>query len=153
MTTPLAGDALAERAVLCLRVPLQRALGVALLDPARPQAGVGFAVGDLAGNGAGGMHAGAPAVGLELAALLAVLPYLAPSEHAVTASTATTLASSAGPGQWVEFPGAVDRRTGRLAFTTVVASAGDALLARAAIVKSVIALTGSVAPSHDPVLP
>lgn len=139
MTTLLSGAALVERAALCLQVPLQRELGLDLIDPAAPQAGVAAEFGELADNGAGGTHAGAMAVGLELAALLAVLPHLAPAEHAVTATTSTSLPASVGRGQRIEFRGSVDRRTGRLAFTTVVATCGDTVLARATIVKSVVA--------------
>lgn len=140
MTALLTGDELATRAAMTLRVPLQRELGIELIDVAAPEIGAAFEVGELAGNGAGGTHAGALAVGLELAALLAVLPHLAPTEHAVTASTSTTLSAAARTGQRVEFRGSVDRRTGRLAFTTVVATCEDTVLARANIVKSVVVL-------------
>lgn len=140
MTALLAGDELAARSALTLQVPLQRELGIEMVDGAAPWTGVAFEVGELAGNGAGGTHAGALAVGLELAALLAVLPHLAPSEHAVTVSTSTNLAAAARTGQRVEFRGAVDRRTGRLAFTTVVATCADTVIARANIVKSVVTL-------------
>lgn len=140
MTELLAGDELAARAAMALQVPLQRELGFELIEGSAPDAGVAFEVGELAGNGAGGTHAGALAVGLELAALLAVLPHLAPGEHAVTASTSTSLAAAARAGQRVEFRGAVDRRTGRLAFSTVVATCEGAVLARANIVKSVVTI-------------
>ncbi|MBW0103581.1 PaaI family thioesterase [Pseudonocardia sp. KRD291] len=140
MTALLTGDDLAARAALALQVPLQRELGIELIDAAAPETGAAFVVGELAGNGAGGTHAGALAVGLELAALLATLPHLAPTEHAVTASTSTNLAAAARTGQRVEFRGSVDRRTGRLAFTTVVATCEGTVLARANVVKSVVTL-------------
>ena len=146
MTTLLTGALLAERAAQALRVPLQRELGVELVDTGAPEAGAAFEVGELAGNGAGGTHAAALAVGLELAALLAVLPHLAGSEHAVTASTSTNLVAVARTGRRVEFRGSVDRRTGRLAFTTVVATCEGAVLARANIVKAVVTLASSGAP-------
>lgn len=142
MTALLTGDELATRAAMTLQVPLQRELGIELIDVGAPEIGAAFEVGELADNGAGGTHAGALAVGLELAALLAVLPHLAPAEHAVTVSTSTTLAAAARRGQRVEFRGSVDRRTGRLAFATVVATCDDTVLARANIVKSVVKVTG-----------
>lgn len=139
MTDPLlSGPALAERAAVVLSVPLQAALGLRLLDADDPAAGLTFVVGDLAGNGVGSTHAGALAVGLEAAALLAVLPHLTVAEHAVTVSTATTLPAAAPAGAAVEFRAAVDRRTGRTAFTTVVATCDGVTVARAQIVKTVV---------------
>jgi acyl-coenzyme A thioesterase PaaI-like protein len=143
VTAPLlAGDALAGRAALVLSVPLQAALGTRLLDPADPPAGVVFEVGELADGGAGGAHAGALAVGLEVAALLVVLPHLTTAEHAVSVSTATTLSAQAPAGRPVEFRGTVDRRTGRTAFASVVAVCDGTVVARAQIVKSVVRVPG-----------
>lgn len=146
--TLLAGDALAARAALVLSVPLQAALGVRLTDPADPPAGVVFEVGELADGGAGGAHAGALAVGLEVAALLAVLPHLATAEHAVTVSTATTLPAQAPAGRPVRCRGELDRRTARSVFTSVVATCDGATVARAQIVKAVVRLPdGAAQPS------
>lgn len=139
MTAPLLhGASLADRAALVLSVPLQAALGMRLLDPDDPAAGLAFDVGEQAGNGAGGAHAGALAVGLEAAGLLALLPHLTTAEHAVTVSTATTLAAPAPLGARVEFRGDVDRRTGRTGFVSVVAGTGGVTLARAQLVKAVV---------------
>ncbi|MEJ8280561.1 hypothetical protein [Pseudonocardia spirodelae] len=139
MTDPLlAGDALARRAALVLAVPLQAALGARLLDDADPAAGIVLPVGELADGGAGGAHAGALAVGMEAAALLAALPSLTVAEHAVSVSTAVTLPAQAPRGHDVVFRGTLDRRTGRSAFTSVVAACDGIVVARAQIVKAVV---------------
>lgn len=138
MTGFLAGTALVHRADDALAVPLQRALGACLLDDADPTAGVRFAVADLAVNGAGGLHGGALSGVLELAGYLALLPRLAPDEHAVTHSVATQLFAAAKEGDDVEVRGVLDRRTRRLAFLSVTAAVGDRQIARAQITKSVV---------------
>ncbi|GAA1835517.1 hypothetical protein GCM10009772_11300 [Pseudonocardia alni subsp. carboxydivorans] len=141
MTAPLlTGPALARRAALVLAVPLQAALGARLLDDADPAAGVAFTVDELADGGAGGAHAGALAVGLEVAALLAVLPHLTETEHAVSVSTAVTLPAQAPRGREVAFRGTLDRRTGRSAFTAVTAVCDGVVVARAQVVKAVVGL-------------
>lgn len=115
MTELLSGDQLADRAGEALAIPLQHALGAQLLDPSRPGAGVGFQVGQLASNGAGGLYAAALSAVLELAGYLAVLPQLTTAEHAVTHSISTQLMAAARDGESVEVRGALDRRTRRLA--------------------------------------
>lgn len=102
MTHPLAGSALRERADLALSVPLPAALGAGLLDPSAPAEGAVFRVANLALNGASGAHAAALSAILELAACLALLPYLAADEHAVTHASSLQLqdvAPAGGPGR------------------------------------------------------
>ncbi|MYW73502.1 thioesterase, FlK family, partial [Pseudonocardia sp. SID8383] len=89
---------------------------------------------------AGGAHAGALAVGLEVAALLAALPHLTEAEHAVSVSTAVTLSAQARRGREVAFRGTLDRRTGRSAFTSVTAVCDGVVVARAQVVKAVVGL-------------
>jgi acyl-coenzyme A thioesterase PaaI-like protein len=131
---------LSARAAAALAVPLQHALGARLADPADPTAGVVFPVAGLALNGAGGLHAGALAGILELAGLLAALPELGPDEHAVTHAIATQLVAAAPEGAEVTVTGTLDRRTRRLVFVTVAATAGETVIARAQITKSVVAV-------------
>ena len=78
------------------------------------------------------------AVGLEVAALLAVLPHLSEAEHAVSVSTAVTLPAQARRGRDVAFRGTLDRRTGRSAFTSVTAVCDGVVVARAQVVKAVV---------------
>lgn len=131
---------MAQRAALALAVPLQHTLGATLLTPDSPADGVRFTVGELAGNGAGGLHAAALGAILELAGYLALLPHLTSTEHAITHAISTQLISAAGQGQVIEARGTVDRRTRRMGFISVLAQTGDAVLARAQLVKSVVAL-------------
>jgi acyl-coenzyme A thioesterase PaaI-like protein len=138
MTRELTGKALADRAAQAMAVPLQHALGARLLDPADPTVGVVFRVSGLALNGAGGVHSGALAGVLELAAYLALLPELEPEEHAVTHATATQLIAAARDGEEVEVTGTVERRTRRIAFLSVTAAVGDRLVATGQITKTVV---------------
>lgn len=140
MAELLTGNQLAERVELALAVPLQAALGAALLDPRDPAAGVRFTVTGLALNGAGGAHAAALAAVLELAGYLALLPQLTGSEHALTHSAALQLAAPAAAGQDVEATGTLDRRSRRLAFVSVTATCQGQLVARAQLVKSIVAI-------------
>ena len=102
-----------------------------MLDAADPPAGVVFSVTGLAANGVGGLHSGALSGVLELAAYLALLPELAPHEHAVTHATATQLFSAALDGEDVVVVGALERRTRRLAFVSAAASVDRRPIARA----------------------
>lgn len=137
----LAGSRLAARADQALAVPLVAALNASLLDPDDPPAGATFTVAGLALNGVGGAHAAALSAVLELGGYLAVLPQLTEAEHAVTHSVALQLAAAAGAGRRVEALGVVDRRTRRLAFVAVTATCGGALVARAQLTKSIVAMT------------
>ncbi|WP_329240132.1 hypothetical protein OG417_39445 [Actinoallomurus sp. NBC_01490] len=138
MAELLTGAALAARAAEALEVPLQRSLGARLLDPAAPAAGAWFVVDGLASNGRGALHAAALGTMLELAAYLALLPSLSVSEDAVTHAIATQLVAAAKDGDRVEVRGQVDRRTRRLAFLSVVATADDRTIARAQLTKSIL---------------
>ena len=128
------------RVAAALAVPLQHALGARLVDDADPTAGVVLPVTGLAANGAGGLHAAALSAVLELAGYLAVLPTLAPDEHAVTHAVATQLVAAAPEGAEVVVTAALDRRTRRLAFVSATATSGGALVARAQLTKSIVAV-------------
>lgn len=128
-----------DRTQLALSVPLVAALGVQLLDPAHPEAGVRLPVSGLAANGAGGAHASALSAAMELAAYLALAPSLGPDEHAVSHAVALQLVSAAPAGVWVDASAHLDRRGRRTAFLTAVARVEDAVVARAQITKTVVA--------------
>lgn len=149
MTDLLAGAALARRAELVLTVPLASALGVRLLDPARPEVGAEFRVTGLADNGAGGVHAAALGAVLEIAAYLALASHLTVDEHALTHASAVQLIAAAGAGDVIAVRGLVDRRTRRTAFVSataacVAASTPPVLIARAQLTKTIVPLV------HDP---
>ncbi|MEI4272135.1 DUF4442 domain-containing protein [Klenkia sp. LSe6-5] len=127
-----------DRARFVLAVPLTAALGVQLLDPAHPEAGVRLPVSGLADNGAGGAHASALSAAMEVAAYLALAPSLAPDEHAVSHAVALQLVSAAPTGVWVHAHALLDRRGRRTAFLTAVAQVDDVVVARAQITKTVV---------------
>jgi acyl-coenzyme A thioesterase PaaI-like protein len=126
------------RAAQALALPLQRALDVRPIDADDPASGVWFRVGELADNGAGGLHAAALGAALEVAGFLAVLPTLAAAEHAVTHMISTQLVAAARAGERVDVRGTLLRRTRNLAFVTVDAEVGDRLVARSQLTKSVL---------------
>lgn len=131
-------DSLAERAAAALAIPLQVALEARAADPADPTAGVVFPVLGLAINPGGTLHAGALGAIMELTGFLALLPHLDPAEHAVTHHISTQILSPARQGEEVHVTAAVERRTRRLGFVTATAVAGNRLVARSQITKSVI---------------
>lgn len=142
MTDLLTGAALRERASRALDVPLQRALGVQLLDATDPPAGVSLVAVDLAGNGAGGLHAAALCAACEVAAYLALLPALAGDEHALTVSSAMQLVGAAALGERVEVRGELDRRTRRMAFLSVRAAVDGRVIARTVLTKAIVPFAG-----------
>ncbi len=135
------GDVL-DRARQALALPLQRALDVRPIDPGDPGRGVWFRVGELADNGAGGLHAAALGAALEVAGFLAVLPTLSTDEHAVTHMISTQLLAAARTGERVDACAELLRRSRNLAFVSVDASVGDRLVARAQLTKSVVRRAG-----------
>ncbi|MEI4272133.1 DUF4442 domain-containing protein [Klenkia sp. LSe6-5] len=137
MTAPQTTAAL-DRAHLALSVPLVAALGLQLLDPAHPEAGVRLPVSGLTGNGAGSAHASALVGALELAAYLALAPSLTADEHAVPSVVSLQLVAAAPAGMWVEATADLDRRDPRTAALSAVARLGDDVVARAQITMSVV---------------
>jgi acyl-coenzyme A thioesterase PaaI-like protein len=121
-----------------LAIPLQVALHARPVDPERPADGLEFPVTGLALNPGGTLHAGALGAIMELTGLLALLPELAATEHAVTHHIATQILSAGREGDVVRVTAALERRTRRLGFVTATAVVGDRLLARSQITKSVI---------------
>jgi acyl-coenzyme A thioesterase PaaI-like protein len=121
-----------------LAIPLQVALHAQPVDPERPADGLEFPVTGLALNPGGTLHAGALGAIMELSGLLALLPELAATEHAVTHHIATQILSAGREGDVVRVTAVLERRTRRLGFVSATAVVGDRLLARSQITKSVI---------------
>jgi acyl-coenzyme A thioesterase PaaI-like protein len=121
-----------------LAIPLQVALHARPVDPERPGDGLEFPVTGLALNPGGTLHAGALGAIMELSGLLALLPELAATEHAVTHHIATQILSAGREGDVVRVTAVLERRTRRLGFVSATAVVGDRLLARSQITKSVV---------------
>lgn len=140
MSDFLAGAALVERARQAVSVPLQAHLGANLLDPSDPTAGVRFLPGDLADNGAGGVHGAALQALLEVAGYLALLPALRITEHAVTHAASCQFVSAARLGEPIALRGTLDRRARGTAFLSVLATTDERTIARGQITKSIVEL-------------
>lgn len=135
---------LAARAEPALRVALQHALGIELIDELNVGAGVRFPVTGLAVTPAGTLHAAALTAIIEAAGFLAVLPTLGEKEHAVTNMISTQYLRPARAGEWVHVIGTLSRRARTLAFVSVLAyldrSDPSTLIAQSQLTKSVITL-------------
>ena len=121
-----------------LEVPLHRSLGVALVDPADPAAGLEIEVGELALNNKGVLHGGLVPLLLDVAAYLAVLPELEPGTNAVTTSVTASLLVGVQPRQWVRVRGQVDRCGRSVAFLSPRAFVDDRLVATGQVVKAIV---------------
>ena len=138
MTRPINAAELRARTGAVLAIPLQVALHARPVDPQQPGDGLEFPVTGLALNPGGTLHAGALGAIMELSGLLALLPELAATEHAVTHHIATQILSAGREGDVVRVTAVLERRTRRLGFVSATAMVGDRLLARSQITKSVI---------------
>ena len=128
----------AARAAAVLAIPLHRFLGLQLLDPDDPAAGVAFDVGPSAQNQVGLLHGGVVTALLDVACFLALTPQLAADEHAVTHDQAVSLLRPVPGGSRVELVGSVLRRGQRVAFLRADARVGGRLVATAQVTKTVV---------------
>ena len=110
MADPMTPSELHARAATVLAIPLQAALNARPIDPQQPSAGLEFPVAGLAINPGGTLHAGALGAILELAGLLALLPALTSTEHAVTHHIATQILSPGRQDDLVRVTAALERR-------------------------------------------
>lgn len=126
---------------LVFDVPLMRFLGVEPVDDDDPLAGLCFDATDKTLNAAGVLHGGAIAAVLDLAGYLCVLPTLGPAEQAVTHAFHAGYLTATTRGERLTAKGSLLRRGHHLAFTHVELTAGERLVATAAVTKSVITPT------------
>ncbi|GAA3184392.1 hypothetical protein GCM10010531_43220 [Blastococcus jejuensis] len=123
-----------------LDIPLNRFLGMQLRDEADPSAGIWFPVGPSAQNQAGVLHGGVVTTLLDTACYLALLPHLAPEEHAVTHDLTVSLLRPVAAGSRVDVTGTVLRRGRAVAFLRADASVDGVVVAAAQVTKSVVPL-------------
>jgi uncharacterized protein (TIGR00369 family) len=121
-----------------LDIPLHRFVGVELLEPADPAAGIWFPVGRSAQNQARLLHGGVVTALLDVASYLALLPHLAEDEHAVTHDQSVSLLRPVRADRRVEVRGAVLRRGRAVAFLRADATVDGALVATAQVTKTVV---------------
>lgn len=130
----------AARVQSVLDIPLNRFLGMQLRDEADPSAGIWFPVGPSAQNQAGVLHGGVVTTLLDTACYLALLPHLAPEEHAVTHDLTVSLLRPVAAGSRVDVTGTVLRRGRVVAFLRADASVDGVVVAAAQVTKSVVPL-------------
>ena len=135
-------SAQATRVRAILDIALHRFLGVQLLDPAHPSAGISFAVGEAAQNQAALLHGGVVTALLDVASYLALLPHLDDAEHAVTHDMSVSLLRPVGPDEIVAVVGEVLRRGRAVAFLRAEATVLGRTVAAAQVTKSIVATAG-----------
>jgi uncharacterized protein (TIGR00369 family) len=128
----------AARVQAVLDIPLHRFVGMELLDPADPPAGIWFPVGLPAQNQARLLHGGVVTALLDVAAYLALLPHLADHEHAVTHDQSVSLLRPVSADRRVEVVGTVLRRGRAVAFLRAEATVDGTLVATAQVTKTVV---------------
>jgi uncharacterized protein (TIGR00369 family) len=128
----------AARVQAVLDIPLHRFLGVELLDPAEPAAGISFPVADAAQNQAALLHGGVVTALLDVASYLALLPHLDDGEHAVTHDLSVSLLRPVGADERVDAAGSVLRRGRAVAFLRAEARVDGRTVAAAHVTKSII---------------
>ena len=128
----------AARVQAVLDIPLHRFVGVQLLDPADPPAGIWFPVGPPAQNQVRLLHGGVVTALLDVASYLALLPHLADDEHAVTHDQSVSLLRPVGADSRVEVVGTVLRRGRAVAFLRADATVDGRLVATAQVTKTVV---------------
>ena len=136
-------SALAARVQAVLDIPLHRFLGVRLLEPGDPAAGISFPVGEAAQNQAAVLHGGVVTALLDVAGYLALLPHLDDAEHAVTHDLSVSLLRPVSANEHVAVVGNVLRRGRALAFLRAEATVGGRTVASAQVTKSIVPLPGA----------
>ena len=129
----------AARVAAVLAIPLHRFLGVALLDPDDPPAGIWFPVEEPAQNNVGVLHGGVVSALLDVASYLALLPTFEPGEHAVTHDLSVSLLRPVSAGSRVELTGTVLRRGRAVAFLRAEARVDGRIVAAAQVTKTLVA--------------
>jgi uncharacterized protein (TIGR00369 family) len=138
MTGTADSDLLAERVRGVLDVALHRFVGVELLDPAHPENGIAFEVGDASVNNVDLLHGGIVTALLDVASYLALLPLLGPDEGAVTHDSSASLMKAVTRGARVQVTGRVVRRGRSLAFVHAEATVDGTVVATGQVTKSVL---------------
>jgi uncharacterized protein (TIGR00369 family) len=128
----------AARVQAVLDIPLHRFVGLELLDPGDPGAGIWFPVGPSAQNQVRLLHGGVVTALLDVAAYLALLPLLADDEHAVTHDQSVSLLRPVSADRRVEVRGTVLRRGRAVAFLRAEATVDGTLVATGQVTKTIV---------------
>lgn len=126
------------RIAAVLDIPLHRFLGVELLDPASPQDGITFTVGDAAINNADVLHGGIVTALLDVACYLSLVGDLGPDENAVTHDVSASLMRPVPRDAQVRVSGEVVRRGRSIVFLRAQATVDGAVVATGQVTKTMV---------------
>jgi uncharacterized protein (TIGR00369 family) len=132
---------LPPRIAAVLDIPLHRFLGVELLDPVTPSAGIAFSVGDAAVNNAEVLYGGIVTALLDVACYLALVPELGPDENAVTHDVSASLMRSVPRDARVQVVGEVVRRGRSIVFLRAQATVDGTVVAAGQVTKTMVRRT------------
>lgn len=122
-----------------LDLPLHRAIGLRLHDPADPTAGLALDVDGRTVNPSGVLHGGLVPLVLDVAAYLALVPQLpAGASGAVTVSSTVSLLTAVPAGGSVVAAATVERCGRTTAFVSTRLTHGDRLVATGQVVKAIL---------------
>ena len=138
MTSSKTSAPLPPRVAGVLDIALHRFLGVELLDPARPEAGIAFSVDKASLNNTGVLHGGIVTALLDVACYLALLPDLAAAENAVTHDVSASLMRPVPRGARVHVTGSVVRRGRSIVFLRAEATVDGAVVAAGQVTKTMV---------------
>jgi uncharacterized protein (TIGR00369 family) len=131
-------EPLGSRVTGVLDVALHRFLGVELLEPTNPAAGIELPVQDAALNNAGVLHGGIVTALLDVACYLTLLPDLGPDENAVTHDVTVSLMRPVPRGARLQMSGEVLRRGRSIVFLRAEARVDGAVVAAGQVTKTVL---------------
>ncbi len=129
----------AERVASVFAIPLHRYLGIALLDPDNPAAGIVLPVEEPVLNNVGVLHGGVVPALLDVACYLVLLPQLGAGQNAVTHDVTASLVRPVAAGRRVEMRGEVVRRGRAVAFLRAEAQVDGVVVAYGQVTKTVLA--------------
>jgi uncharacterized protein (TIGR00369 family) len=118
--------------------PLHRLVGLHSVEARDGRSVIDITVNDAAVNPFGAFHGGVVYLLCDLACYTALLSTLQPGENAATHELHVTVLRSAALGEQVRFTGTVIKRGRAIAFMEAEAHAGERLLARASVTKSML---------------
>jgi uncharacterized protein (TIGR00369 family) len=138
MTDPAPAD-LSARVESVFAIPLHRFLGIELLDPRDPAAGLVLPVEQPALNNAGVLHGGIVTALLDVACYLALLPRLADGQNAVTHDVAASLMRPVAAGSRLQIVAEVVRLGRAVAFLRAEARVDGVVVGSGQVTKTVVA--------------
>ena len=120
-----------------LALPLHRALGLRLVDPSDPSAGLAVEAHDGVINPSRVLHGGLHGLLIDVTAFLLVATELPSRASAVTISSSVSIAAAAPAGSMITTTARIDRLGGSTAFLSGRIESDGAIIATAQVVKAI----------------